>query len=289
MRALDAQVELVPAEFQVPFAECFHMYFTGVGGARVHAKLVRPKNAKTPHPAVLMFHGYTGDSGDLSDKLAYVAPGYTVAALDCRGQGGLSEDPGGVARQHPARAHHPRPGRCPQRSARETTLPPDLPRHRPDGQDRDGNARCRSAPGGRHRRQPGRRADCGLHRPGAADQTGRAGLPLPERLQARLGDGPGQGCVFRIERILPPLRPRHEKEDAIFEKLGYIDIQFLAPRIRAEVLWAIGLMDTICPPSSQFAAYNKITCQKALLIYPDFGHEGLPELNDKIYNFMMGL
>ena len=39
MRALDAQVELVPAEFQVPFAECFHMYFTGVGGARVHAKL----------------------------------------------------------------------------------------------------------------------------------------------------------------------------------------------------------------------------------------------------------
>ena len=45
MRALDPQVELVPAEFQAPFAECFHMYFTGVGGARVHAKLLRPKNA----------------------------------------------------------------------------------------------------------------------------------------------------------------------------------------------------------------------------------------------------
>ena len=45
MRALDPRVELVPAEFQAPFAECFHMYFTGVGGARVHAKLLRPKNA----------------------------------------------------------------------------------------------------------------------------------------------------------------------------------------------------------------------------------------------------
>ncbi len=30
------------------------------------------------------------------DKLGYVAAGYTVAALDCRGQGGLSEDPVGV-------------------------------------------------------------------------------------------------------------------------------------------------------------------------------------------------
>ncbi len=35
------------------------------------------------------------------------------------------------------------------------------------------------------------------------------------------------------------------------------DIQHLAPRIRSEVLWPIGLMDQICPPSSQFAAYNE--------------------------------
>jgi cephalosporin-C deacetylase len=26
-----------------------------------------------------------------------------------------------------------------------------------------------------------------------------------------------------------------------------------------------------------------------MVIYPDFGHEGLPGLNDKIYQFMMGL
>jgi cephalosporin-C deacetylase len=96
MRALDPQVKLVPAKFQVPNAECFHMYFTGVGGARVHAKLLRPRTASRPHPAVLMFHGYTGDSGDFSDKLSYVGQGFTVAALDCRGQGGLSEDSGGV-------------------------------------------------------------------------------------------------------------------------------------------------------------------------------------------------
>jgi cephalosporin-C deacetylase len=83
--------------------------------------------------------------------------------------------------------------------------------------------------------------------------------------------------------------PRHEREHEIFTRLGYIDVQFLAPRIRAEVLMAVGLMDTVCPPSSQFAAYNKITSKKQLAIYPDFGHEGLPGINDIVYDFMGGL
>jgi len=89
MRALDPAVELVPAQYQTSFAECFHLYFTGVGGARVHAKFLRPRKLTAPAPAVLMFHGYSGDSGEWTDKLGYVAEGYVVAALDCRGQGGL--------------------------------------------------------------------------------------------------------------------------------------------------------------------------------------------------------
>ncbi len=93
MRALDPQVELVPAKFQTPFAECFHMYFTGLGGARVHAKLLRPKDqSRAPARPCSIFHGYSGDSGDWVNKLPYVAAGFTVAALDCRGQAGLSQD-----------------------------------------------------------------------------------------------------------------------------------------------------------------------------------------------------
>jgi len=38
MRAVDPAVELVPHALNAPFAECFHLYFTGVGGGRVHAK-----------------------------------------------------------------------------------------------------------------------------------------------------------------------------------------------------------------------------------------------------------
>jgi cephalosporin-C deacetylase len=48
-------------------------------------------------------------------------------------------------------------------------------------------------------------------------------------------------------------------------------------------------MDTVCPPSTQFAAYNKITADKSLEIYPDFGHEALPGHPDRIFQFLAGL
>jgi cephalosporin-C deacetylase len=83
--------------------------------------------------------------------------------------------------------------------------------------------------------------------------------------------------------------PRHEREEEIFTKLGYIDIQFLAPRIKAKVMMATGLMDTTCPPSTQFAAFNKMTCEKEAVIYPDFGHERLQGHEDLEFNFFADL
>ena len=37
---------------------------------------------------------------------------------------------------------------------------------------------------------------------------------------------------------------------------------------------ATGLMDTTCPPSTQFAAFNKMTCEKKSVIYPTLGMKG---------------
>jgi cephalosporin-C deacetylase len=95
-------------------------------------------------------------------------------------------------------------------------------------------------------------------------------------------------AYFEIKEYFRRYDPRHEREDEIFSKLGYIDIQFLAPRIKAEVLLQTGLLDTTCPPSSQFAAYNKISSKKNVLIYPDFGHEGAPGHWDTILSFIAG-
>ena len=64
-------------------------------------------------------------------------------------------------------------------------------------------------------------------------------------------------------------------------------MQNLAPRIRCRILMVTGLMDTVCPPSTQFAAYNKITSSKEQVFYPDFGHEWLPGSSDLIFQYMM--
>jgi len=82
--------------------------------------------------------------------------------------------------------------------------------------------------------------------------------------------------------------PHHLREEEIFTTLGYIDVKNLASRIKAKILMGITLMDNICPPSTQFAAYNKIKAKKKMQIYPDFAHEPLPGHNDKMLEFFCG-
>lgn len=92
LEVCDPRAELVPHPVSAPFAECFDLFFDGVDGARQHAKFARPSEAETPAPCILDFHGYSGYSGDWVGMMPYVARGQAVASLDCRGQGGLSED-----------------------------------------------------------------------------------------------------------------------------------------------------------------------------------------------------
>lgn len=289
MHALDSNVELVPAEFQASNAECFHLYFTGVGGARVHAKLLRPKNPAAKHPAVVMFHGYSGNSGSWADKLGYVGQGFTVAALDCRGQGGLSEDNsqivGNTHRGHIIRGLDEALRGHPEKllfrqifldTAQLARIVMDMPDVDPDRVGATGGSQggaltvaCAALEPRIQRAAPVYPFLSDYKRVWQMDQAVNAYQELKD--------------YFRL------FDPCHENENAVFEKLGYVDIQNLTQRIRGEVRWVIGLMDTVCPPSTQFAAYNKITAPKSMITYPDFGHENLPRSDDKIFQFLMGL
>lgn len=73
------------------------------------------------------------------------------------------------------------------------------------------------------------------------------------------------------------------------EPLARTDPDDFAPRIKAEALMFSGLRDAICPPSTQFAAFNRIRSHKKMVVYPDFRHEDMPGAADRAFNFMMGL
>lgn len=285
MQALDPDVKLVKAAFQVPGAECFDLYFTGVGGARVHAKYVRPKKVKEPHPAVVMFHGYTGSCGEWWDKLAYAGLGFSAAALDCRGQGGQSEDVGGVKgttyRGHIIRGLDDSPEKLLFRqiyldTAQLAGIVMDMP-------EVDGKrvGACGGSQGG------GLTLACAALEP----RLKRAAPTFPFLCDYRRvwEMDLAKDAYEELRTFFRQFDPQHQREDEIFTRLGYIDVQHLAHRIKAQVLMGVGLMDTVCPPSTQFAAYNKIPGRKELAIYPDFGHEGLPGFGDKVFQFMAGL
>lgn len=282
LRAIDPRVELEPAEFQGVNAECFHLWFTGTGGARIHAKYLRPKGAKGRLPAVLLFHGYTGSSGDWADKLAWVAQGFCVAALDCRGQGGLSEDKGSV-RGNTHRGHIIR------------GLDEDTPAKLLFRNIFLDTARLADVVMGFAEVDAGRVMAHGGSQGGALTIACAALEPRVRRAAPvfpflcdyrRVWEmDQAKDAYAELKEWFRSFDPRHERETAVFTRLGYIDCQFLAARIKAETLMFVGLMDTICPPSTQYAAYNRITAPKQDVIYPDFGHEHLPGMIDRVHAF----
>jgi cephalosporin-C deacetylase len=289
LKELDAtkpNIELKPVDILGNAnAELFDLTFTGVGGARVYAKYLRPKNAEAKCPAVLQFHGYSASSGDWSDKLNYVNEGFVVAALDCRGQGGRSEDNSQVT-------GNTREGHL----IRGLDGPPEKLVFRQIFLDTAQLARIVMA-------QP----EVDATRVGSlgGSQGGALALvcaALEPRVRRCVSVFPFLSDYKRVwemdlakdayndlKTYFRRFDPLHERAEEVFTKLGYIDIQHLTPRVKADVLMAITLMDNICPPSTQYAAFNKITSKKEAVVFRDFGHEGLPLFNDIGFRFLMGL
>ena len=261
----------------LPFAKAEHLYFNGTGGYRVHAKVIRPHQAEGP--AVLIFHGYGGEQPKWIDLLPYAARGFTVAALDVREQVAF-------------------------RTESQQANSFSLRNHLVDGLDGGPEALLY-----RHVFLDTRRL---------ADIIGA----LPEVDETRIGTtgwSQGGGLSLVCAALTPGIKytasvypflsdyqrawelnldtgpyneittwfkkrdPRHLREQEVFTTLGYIDLQHLAPRIQAEVTLYTGLEDQTCPPSTQYAAYNKLTGAKQLRVYPDFGHDDLPGAYDEIF------
>lgn len=281
--AVDPQVELVASEWQFSSAECFDLYFTGVGGARVHAKYMRPRRPeREPHPAILLFHGYNRASGNWSNYLGHIGLGYSVFAIDCRGQAGKSEDNGRVTGNtfhgHIIRGLDNGPECLLFRQIFLDTV--QLARIAMSFPEVD--ATKVAVQGGS---QGG-----GLAIACAALETGIkrvvSAFPFLSDYRRVWEMDLAFEAYDELRTYFRTFDPFHKREDEIFETLGYIDVQHLAERVQGETLMGLSLMDRVCPPSTQFAVYNKIRSPKQALIYPDFGHEDLPGFPDEAIRFL---
>ena len=283
-QSLDYNLE--PAEFSAPGILCDYLYFTGVGGARVCCKFLRPERVEGKIPGIAMFHGYSGDSGGWVSKLPYAYAGFAVLALDVRGQMGRSDDnslvPGNTFRGHIIRGlSSGDPERLFFRNVFLDTAQTARILMGMDHVDENRIGATGGSQGGAltiacAALEPRVKLNAPVY-PFLSDYRRVWEMDLFKDAYDELG------CYVRF------LDPRHKGMDRMFEMLGYIDVSNLAPRIKGETYMFLTLQDQICPPSTQFAAYNKITAPKSCEIYPNHGHEGLPDSDELIFSFFRRL
>lgn len=286
LEATGLEYTLEPADFKAPGIVCGHLWFTGIGQARIHCKFLRPAQVNEPLPGVVSYHGYTHHSGEWVNLLPFAYAGQVVLAMDVRGQGGLSQDTStadgpSLYGQIVRGAADPDPDRLFFRNVyldavKATRILMAMDFVDPDRIGVFGNSQGGTLSLVAAALNPRIKLAAPIH-PFLSD--------FRRIVEMDLNKGPYE-CLYLYFKKYDPL---HEREDAFFNRLGYIDVQNFAGRIQARVLWQTGLMDTTCPPSTQFAIYNKLNCPKEMKISPDYAHEPIIDAFDRIFTFFNDL
>jgi cephalosporin-C deacetylase-like acetyl esterase len=73
-----------------------------------------------------------------------------------------------------------------------------------------------------------------------------------------------------------PIGPDRKPDPKVVEAVRYYDAMNFATRIKAPGILTVGFIDTTCPPTSVYAAYNALPCSKEIFNVPESPHEVCP-------------
>lgn len=254
-------------------AQVYEATYEGWRGAHICGWYVQPAG-DGPFPALVQYHGYSGSKMDVYRYLMWTLQGYAVLAVDVRGQSGNSTDPACYTGGHV--------------TGWMTLGIMDPEEYYYRGVYMD-CARALDAVASRPEVDAGRIGVMGMSQGGGLTLAVAA---LDERPVLAMSEMPYlchyQRAIDMAMRnpyleIAAYLRIWPEREEQVWRTLSYFDNLNLADRIRCPVLMDVGLQDDICPPSTVYAVYNKITSPKAMRVFPYHNHEVVEALwEDKL-------
>ncbi len=250
-------------------ASVYDVTFRGWGGHPIKGWLLVPTGTTQRLPTVISYVGYGGGRGLPIDHLAPVAAGFAHFVMDTRGQGsvwspGDTPDPAGSGPHHPGFMTH-------------GVESPDTYYYRRVFTDA---VRAIEAACTHPHVDPQRLLVAGGSQGGGIAIAAAALTPQVKLLAA---DVPflchirrGSELTDRMPyaEIAAYLKCHRQRAGTVFTTLAYFDGVNFAPRIRARTLFSVGLMDMVCPPSTVFAAYNRIAAEKDIRVYDYNEHEG---------------
>lgn len=249
--------------------EVYDAEFSGAGGDRIRGWFLKPAagRGRTSPPVVVQFIGYGGGRGAPSEHMMLPALGYCLLVMDSRGQGGRwTIGATGDAQAGPENS---------QVMTRGITSPEDYYYTRLFTDAVLAVDAASELSGGNPVAVSGASQGGGLALAAAALRSDavavcHADVPFLCDIQRAITLAP-RAPYTEIPEFLSQnvdLIPR------ALDTLRYVDCALLARRITASCLLSAGLMDDICPPSTVFAAYNEITADKDIAVYPFSGHTG---------------
>ncbi|GAA4043922.1 acetylxylan esterase [Agromyces indicus] len=269
-RAVAEPPRLTRVDSPLALVDVIDVEFSGYAGDPVKGWLLVPAGATGPLPAVVEYVGYGGGRGLPHERLGWAASGYAHFLMDTRGQGsswgtgGGTPDPHGTGPSHPGfmtRGIHDPAEYYYRRVMTDAVLAVDAIRSL-DVVDASRVAVAGMSQGG------------GLALAAAGLVEGLVGAMPDVPFLCHFERAVGMTDKDPYSEIVRFLSVHRDAGPTVFRTLSYFDGVHFARRATAPAFVSVALMDTICPPSTVYAAANHHAVGAEVVEYAFNDHEG---------------